>query len=290
MWSQDHGGYYSEVANSLVETTDGGYAIAGYTNSFGEGYDDFWLVKTDADGNMEWNMTYGGTSLDQTYLVFATPDGGYAMGGTTMSFGAGGLDLWLVKTDAAGNMQWNKTYGGIGIDFGMHLIQTLDGGYAILGFTLSFGVGGGDCWLVKTDSDGNMLWNKTYGETGLDCGVHVLQTVDGGYATVGWTSGNGQDAWLFKTDADGNMQWNQTYGGTEDDQGWSLIETTDGGFALAGNTYSFGAGDQDFYVVKTDELGVVPEGLTVGVMLLLSTVAAIVGIRYLHKRPKWKRW
>jgi len=289
-WNMTYGGTGSETLPSLCQTSDGGYAVAGCTTSFGAGDQDGWLVKTDADGNMEWNMTYGGTSLDQTYLVFATPDGGYAMGGTTMSFGAGGLDLWLVKTDAAGNMQWNKTYGGIGIDFGMHLIQTLDGGYAILGFTLSFGVGGGDCWLVKTDSDGNMLWNKTYGETGLDCGVHVLQTVDGGYATVGWTSGNGQDAWLFKTDADGNMQWNQTYGGTEDDQGWSLIETTDGGFALAGNTYSFGAGDQDFYVVKTDELGVVPEGLTVGVMLLLSTVAAIVGIRYLHKRPKWKRW
>lgn len=177
------------------------------------------------------------------------------------------------------------TYGGTGMDFGMHLIQTLDGGYAILGFTFSFGVGGGDCWLVKTDSDGNMLWNMTYGGTALDSGVHVLQTVEGDYAIVGFTRSFGAgdtDAWLFKTDAAGVMQWNQTYGGTEDDEGWSLIETTDGGYLLAGNTYSFGAGDQDWYVVM------IPESFTISVIMLLSIVAIIASFWLLCKQPKWK--
>ena len=145
--------------------------------------------------------------------------------------------------------------------------------------------------MVKTDSDGNMLWNETYGGTSLDFGVHVLQTAEGGYAITGVTGSfgaGGTDAWLVKTDAAGVMQWNQTYGGTEDDEGWSLIETADGGYALAGNTYSFGAGDQDFYVVKTDEFGVVPESLTLVVLLLLSTVAVTVSFWLLRKRPKYQ--
>jgi hypothetical protein len=138
------------------------------------------------------------------------------------------------------------------------------------------------------------MWSQTYGGTGTDAGTgDLIQTSDGGYAISGDTNSFGAgntDVWLVKTDAEGNMEWNQTYGGTSSDTGWSLISTIDGGYALAGSTSSFGAGGTDFYFVKTDEQGVIPEGLTVGVMLLLSTVASIVGIRILQKRPKWKRW
>jgi len=230
---------------------------------------------------------------DWAFSVVQTSDGGYAMEGVTTSFGAGGRDGWLVKTDAAGNMQWNRTYGGTGTDFDYRLIRTADGGYAMAGYTNSFGAGGMDCWLVKTDALGNMQWNQTYGGTGDDYGSRVLQTADGGYAMIGYTNSfgaGGQDFYVVKTDAAGNTQWNQTYGGTGNEQGEMVIQTIDGGYAMAGNTYSFGAGGQDFYVVKTDELGVIPEGSTIGVMLLLSTIAAIVGISYLRKRPKRERW
>jgi predicted secreted protein len=188
-------------------------------------------------------------------------------------------------------MQWNKTYGGTGDDTEMNLVRTADGGYAITGYTGSFGAGGLDGWLVKTDAAGNMQWNKTYGGTGDDYGIHVLQTVEGGYAIIGYTTSfgaGGEDVWLVKADAAGNMQWNQTYGGTGAEQGWSLIQTSDGGYAMAGYTSSFGAGGQDFYVVKTDEAGAVPEGLTIGVMVLLSTLAVIVGTRYFRKRPRFE--
>ena len=127
------------------QTSDGGYALVGDTNSFGAGGNDFWLVKTDAAGNMQWNKTYGGTGTDTGISVFQTSDGGYALAGYTNSFGAGGKDVWLVKTDAAGNMQWNKTYGGTGADYGITVIQTSDGGYAIAGSTSSFGAGGNGC-------------------------------------------------------------------------------------------------------------------------------------------------
>jgi hypothetical protein len=292
-WNRTYGGLNNDWAFSVVQTSDGGYAMEGVTTSFGAGGRDGWLIKTDADGNMQWNKTIGGTDNDFLYSLVTTNDGGYAVGGHTYSFGAGAEDYWIVKTDAAGNIQWNQTYGGTGTDFDYRLIHTADGGYAMAGYTNSFGAGGMDCWLVKTDALGNMQWNQTYGGTGGDYGSRVLQTADGGYVMIGYTSSfgaGGTDFYVVKTDAAGNVQWNQTYGGTGNEQGEMAIQTIDGGYAIAGNTNSFGAGGQDFYVVKTDEDGIVPEGLTIGVMLLLSTVAAIVGIRILRKRPRWKRW
>jgi predicted secreted protein len=294
MWSKTYGGAAADTAaGETVQASDGGYAILGDTSSFGAGGSDFWLIKTDADGNMQWNKTYGGTGTETSGDMCLTSDDGYAMSGYTTSFGAGGQDFWLVKTDATGNMLWNKTYGGTGNEYAYHVEQTLDGGYALFGQTNSFGAGNNDFWLVKTDGSGNMQWNQTYGGTGNDIGIHVLQTGDGGYALAGGTTSFGagsNDAWLIKTDAAGAMQWNMTYGGNMTEISYALLETSDGGYLLTINTSSFGAGGTDIWLVKTDELGVVPEGLTIGVMLLLSTVATIVGIRYLHKRPKWKRW
>jgi predicted secreted protein len=289
LWNKTYGGSLAESENAMVQTIDGGYALGGVTSSFGAGGQDFWLVKTDAAGNMQWNKTYGGTGADVGINVFQTSDGGYAIAGLTSSFGAGGMDVWLVKTDAAGNMQWNQTYGGPLDEWMDQMIRTVDGGYAIAGYTSSFGAGGQDVWLVKTDAAGNMQWNKTYGGTGNDHGFHIMQTVDGGYAIIGSTDSfgaGGQDVWLVKTDAAGNMQWNQTYGGTGAEFGYSLVATSDGGYAIAGYTDSFGAGSYDFWLIKTDGLGVIPEGLTIGAMMLMSTVAVIVSLRYFRKRPK----
>jgi predicted secreted protein len=142
----------------LIQTSDGGYALAGSTQSFGAGSWDFWLVKTDAAGNAQWNRTYGGTSDDEAYALVQTVDGGYALAGYTGSIGAGYYDFWLVKTDASGNEQWNKTYGGTGDDDASALVQTGDGGYALAGRTESFGAGNYDFWLVKTDVESGLAW------------------------------------------------------------------------------------------------------------------------------------
>jgi len=253
LWNKTYGGTDYDWAYSVVQTTEGGYALAGTTMSFGDGSEDAWLVKTDAAGNMLWNKTYGGTGGDYAFWVVQTTEGGYALAGTTASFGAGGFDFWLIKTDAAGNMLWNKTYGGTDYDWASPVVQTADGGYALAGATTSFGAGGFDFWLVKTDSTGNMLWNRTYGGTGDDKAFALGPTSDGGYALAGYTVSFGAgsyDFWLVKTDAAGDMLWNKTYGGTGDDEADSLVQTTDGGYALAGETSSFGAGSYDFWLVK----------------------------------------
>jgi hypothetical protein len=261
-WNKTYGGAKNDLGFYVIQTDDTGYAIAGVTSSFGAGSNDGWLIKTDANGNIQWNNTYGANGRDVAYSLVAASDGGYALGGYTESFGAGGQDFWIVKTDSSGAIQWNKTYGGTGNDTGMLLRQTTDGGYAIVGYTNSFGAGSTDIWLVKTDVNGIMQWNKTFGGTGIEQGIHVLQTIDGGYAIIGLTDSfgaGGQDFWFVKTDSNGVMQWDKTYGGNSTDAGWSLIQTSDGGYALAGNTESFGAGGKDFYVIKTDGDGVVPE-------------------------------
>ncbi|MCW4054441.1 MAG: hypothetical protein NWE84_05930, partial [Candidatus Bathyarchaeota archaeon] len=150
MWAQTYGGTSFDYGYFVVETGDGGYAIAGDTYSFGAGGSDVYLVKTDVDGTMLWNKTYGGTSNDYGRSFAQTSDGGYAIAGNTRSFGAGGSDVYLVKTDVDGTMLWNKTYGGTSNDFGYFVVETGDGGYAIAGQTASFGAGGSDFYLVKT--------------------------------------------------------------------------------------------------------------------------------------------
>jgi len=257
-WTKIYGGNDNDGAYSLVQTSDGGYAIAGYTASFGAGNEDFWLVKVDSSGNHQWNKTYGGTSDDQAFSLVQTGDGGYAIAGYTSSYGAGSADFWLVKTDSVGTMQWNKTYGGTSGDTAYSLVQTGDGGYALAGYTSSFGAGYYDFWLVKVDSSGNHQWNRTYGGSNEDGAWSVVQTSDGGYALAGYTepfgAGN-KDFWLVKVDSSGSHQWNKTYGGANYEGAHSVIQTDDGGYALAGYTYSYGAGSFDFWLVKTDGSG-----------------------------------
>jgi hypothetical protein len=204
-WSKTYGGGYSDSAYGLVQTVDGGYALAGYTGSYGAGIWDFWLVKTGSSGNMQWNRTYGGVGFEEAYALVQTSDGGYALAGLTESFGAGSQDFWLVKTDGSGNAQWNRTYGGTGGDGARSLIQTGDGGYALAGVTIPLGSGYTDAYLVKTDSAGNMQWNKTYGGSVFDEAYALVQASDGRYALAGytWSYGvGGHDFWLIKTDGE----------------------------------------------------------------------------------------
>jgi predicted secreted protein len=263
-WVQTYGGAGSDVAYSVVETSDGGYALAGFTSSFGAGGYDAWLVKTNAGGDAEWNMTYGGASNDVAYSLVVASDGGYALAGSTGSFGAGGMDFWLVKTNADGNMKWNRTYGGGGTDSVRALVETSDGGYALAGTTDSFGAGLEDFWLVKTDSAGNMEWNRTYGGVYNDVTYSLVALSDGGVALAGltdsFTIGSG-DCLLVKIDAAGNTEWSQIYKvGAYDlfkvayDGACSLVATSDGGYALAGYLEILLWSEQG-WLVKTDALG-----------------------------------
>jgi hypothetical protein len=244
--------------------------------------------KTTADGGVHqkyfggtdfvagWNKTYGGTDADHSAALIVTGDGGYALAGATYSYGAGNSDAWLVKTDASGNMQWNKTYGGTNDEYFRGIVQTGDGGYALAGSTTSFGAGDADAWLVKTDSSGNAQWNKTYGGTNSDGPGSLVQTIDGGYALSGQSFGvSDADAWLVKTDASGNVQWTKTYGGTSTEGALALVETGDGGYALAGITDSFGAGGYDFWLVKTDAAGNAMDGFKYGLAWVDSSANSI---------------
>ncbi len=198
LWSKTFGGTDSDGGYSIRQTTDGGYIIAGSTRSYGAGMDDFWLVKTDSNGTKLWSKTFGGTDGDNPSAVQQTLDGGYIITGYTKSYGAGNMDIWLVKTDSNGTKLWAKTFGGSENDDAWDVQQTSDSGYIITGSTESYGAGSTDFWLVKTDSNGNELWNRTFGGTGTEVALSVQQTTDGGYILAGATGSNGGDFWLIK--------------------------------------------------------------------------------------------
>jgi hypothetical protein len=258
IWAKTYGGTDWDEVSSVQQTSDGGYIVAGYTFSFGAGYYDIFLIKTDANGNIIWAKTYGGTSSDYAYSLQQTSDGGYILAGYTSSFGAGGSDVFLIKTDANGSVQWAKTYGGTYIEYGSSVQQTSDGGYIVAGYTYSFGAGGKDILLIKTDANGNIIWAKTYGGTDEDVARFVQQTSDGGYIVAGYTypfGADDYDIFLIKTDTNGNIIWAKTYGGTDWDWANSVQQTSEGGYIVAGGTGSFGAGTWDAFLVKTDASG-----------------------------------
>ena len=255
LWNKTYGGVLSDYAYSIAQTPDNGFILAGSTYSFGNGSSDFWLVKTDASGNMQWSKNYGDIGNDEAHAIAMAHDGGYVVLGTTNSFGAGSADFWLVKTDQSGDILWNRTYGGVGDDDAWSIEVTADGDLILAGWTTSFG--GADFWLVKTDQSGNVLWNKTYGGPLLEILSSVQIVSDGGYVLIGsaYSSDGDSDFWLVKTDSSGNEEWNQTYGGASNDFGFSIVETFDNGFAVAGSTSSYGSGIYDFWLIRTDQSG-----------------------------------
>jgi uncharacterized delta-60 repeat protein len=257
-WSKTIGGTNSDGIYSLQQTSDGGYILGGWTNSFGAGSSDMFVVKLDSSGNISWSKTIGGTNSDGIYSLQQTSDGGYILGGWTTSFGAGGYDMFVVKLDSSGNISWSKTIGGTNGDVIFSLQQTSDGGYILGGWTTSFGAGGYDMFVVKLNSSGNISWSKTIGGTNGDGIYSLQQTSDGGYILGGWTNSFGAgsiDMFVVKLDSSGNISWSKTIGGTNIDYIHSLQQTSDGGYILGGYTTSFGAGSSDMFVVKLTSSG-----------------------------------
>ena len=267
-WSLTLGGSGDDFAHAVIETSDGGFLVAGETGSSGAGGQDVWLVKLGPEGGREWDRTFGGPEDDVGYDVQQSGDGGYIIAAETHSFGAGSAaksDYWLIKTDSIGHMEWQRTFGNLELpgsldvatnDVPQTVKQTADLGYIIAGFTRDRRQE--DVWLVKTDSSGEPEWSSQLGGRGDDRAYEILQTGDGGFVAAGKTESfgaGGSDFWLVKTGPSGETEWARTYGGKYNDEARGLVATLDGGYALGGFSWSFGAGLSDYWLVKTDGAG-----------------------------------
>lgn len=292
-WQKLLGGSKEDEAFSIVQSGDGGYVVAGYSYSDdgdiakhhkSTDYDnsDFWIVKIDFAGNIEWQKTPGGTKDEIAFSVVSTNDGGYAVAGYSysndgdVSGNHGDADFWVVKLDSEGKIQWQKSLGGSKEEYAYSIVQTIDGGYVVAGYTdsndgdVSGNHGNADSWIVKLDSKGNIIWQKTLGGTGDDYAYSIIQTTDGGYIFAGWSySNNGDvarnhgesDYWIVKLDSKGNFSWQKLLGGSGEDQAYSIIQTVDGSYVIAGYSYSDDGdvtgnhGDSDYWIVKLDSAG-----------------------------------
>lgn len=253
------GGANHDHGRSVKQTLDGGYIIAGSTGSWGFGSSDVYVIKLDSLGIKQWSNVYGGTNIDWGYGVVQTYDSTYVICGYTNSFGAGGYDAYLLKIDAIGNVIWEKTFGGTDWDFGYSIQLTSDSGLIIAGETYSFGSGNNDAYLVKTDSNGNLLWSKSFGGPDKDYAKSAKQTYDGGFIIAGGTESFGagmENVYLIRTDSQGDTVWVKTFGGDSVDYANSVAQTpSDSGFIVVGASYSYNNGNSDYYFFKTDSSG-----------------------------------
>lgn len=248
------GGENEDVGYSVQQTTDGGYIIVGYTNSYGSGSYDVLLLKTDSDGNELWMQTYGEGYDDKGYSI-ETVDDGFVIAGYTYSFNSNSYDMLLIKTNMFGDVLWSRTYGGTGTDKGYSVQKTFNpDGFIVTGYSEAESTGF-DMFLVKTDPEGNQEWSKTYGSTGIDKGYSVQQTSDGGFILSGVTTGEfGFDVRVIKTYPNGDVDWNKVFGNTLNDIGFS-VDQTDDGFIVVGYTEIFGSGDEDILLLKINNDG-----------------------------------
>jgi hypothetical protein len=293
VWQRSYGGTFADVAYSIEQTSDGGYVVAGQSSSNNgdvTGHHgststyDYWVLKIDSVGNIEWQKSLGGSGYDQALSVKQTNDSGYIIAGLSSSTdgdvtGHHGLnyDFWVVKLDSAGIIQWQKSLGGTNQDFANSIQQTTDNGYIVVGasssndgdVTLNHGVD--DVWVVKLDSLGIINWQKSYGGTGSEIALDVKQTLDGGYIVGGKSSSNDLDVtanhgsydyWLMKLNTLGGLQWQKSYGGTGDEGIASIKLMSDGGYLIGGSADSIngdviGSHLRDYWIIKSDSTGTI---------------------------------
>ncbi|HEY9113530.1 MAG TPA: T9SS type A sorting domain-containing protein [Bacteroidales bacterium] len=257
-WTKTYGTLNEDEGNAVQQTFDGGYIITGSTFPTNPWDSDLYLIRTNSSGDTLWTKTYGGPGNEIGVDVKQTTDNGFIISGYYSTLGAGGFDVWLLKTDSNGDTLWTNTFGGANNDFGNSVFQTDDGGYVIIGSTESYGAGSSDFWILKTDATGDSLWSTTYGDFYNEIAFEAQATSDGGYVIAGYKQIQGftnADVWLLKIYSNGEIDWSQTYGGDYNELAYSVHETADAGYILSGYTMSFGSGAQDVYLIKTDMYG-----------------------------------
>ncbi|MBF0318778.1 MAG: hypothetical protein HQL01_03085 [Nitrospirae bacterium] len=266
-WQKTYGGPLTEYAKSIEQTPDGGYIVVGYTASFGAGAHDIWLLRLNADGSVRWQKTCGGPGLENTYAVRQASASGFIVAGQANNFNllpsSGNQDVWLLKLGESGNIEWQKSYGGPGIESVYTVENTAEGGYIFAAYSDSFNAGDLDVWIVKLNADGLILWQKAEGGSGDDQAFSISRMPDNGYVAAGDTNSfgaGGLDAWVFKINAQGEVLWQKTFGGGLDDSAhaYSSAVYADGGIAIAGQTSSFGAGGSDLWVIRLSKDGTLP--------------------------------
>ena len=290
-WKKCYGGGEEEVANSILQTSDGGYMIAGYTKSINGDVTglhgatfDFWILKIDSIGSLQWQKCLGGSEGEQGWKIIQTNDGGYFVVGTSTSFDGdvstnnGNIDFWVVKLSNAGTIQWEKSFGGSNADGAFSAIQLTNGNYMVAGFTLSndgdvIGNHGGnnwDGWLLNLDVNGTLIWSKCLGGTSTELLYDLFQDQDENIILAGFSvsndgdvSGNhgGGDAWIVKVDTAGSIIWQKCVGGTGGEEARAIKQTLEGSFVIAGSTNSNDGdvnnnhGAQDAWIFKLDSFG-----------------------------------
>ena len=259
-WYKPLGDIGDEEGYSIIQTSDGGYAIVGYTTSYTNGGKDALIYKLDENGNIEWYKHFGGTEDEEIKSIVELSDGGYLLCGYSSSFATGNLgypDVAIYKLDENGNKVWFKHLGGNQAEEGTSIVETSDGGYAVLGYTTSYSNGGKDIALWKFDSSNNKQWFKHFGGSNDEEGNTLILTDDGGYAFCGYTSSysnGGKDIVLFKLNSNGNKEFFKHYGGGNNETGYSLIQIENSGYLIVGetNSYSYGGYDMAIYKLKSD--------------------------------------
>jgi len=259
IWEQNYGGSGNDIANAVVQTNDGGYVVAGHTASNDEdvghnqGEYDFWVLRLDTNGQLEWESTFGGTNNEYAFDLCKTTDGCYVVAGFTKSSDGdvtgyqGNDDCWIVKVNDAGVLVWQKALGGTQNDRAYSVCSTHDTGFLIGGYSqssdgdVSDNNGGSDVWLVKVDQVGNLIWENNFGGSNNELARSVYPTPDNGFIVGGETESNDQDVtgnhgdkdgWLLKIQANGNLSWSKCYGGTDDDDIRDILQTANGNYAF----------------------------------------------------------
>jgi len=258
LWAKTFGGSSDDFGYSVIEASDGSFLVAGSTETYGAGNHDALLLKMNADGTLLWAKTFGGIDHDRSSDLVETSDGSIFLAGYTKSYGAGGDDLCLIKTDGDGNILWARTAGGANNDIAHSVIETSEGNILLVGYVYTLGLSSYNAILLQYDQDGTFLWSKLIGGSRFDYGRSVVEGSDGALFLLGYTDSYGagnQDILLSKMDADGTLLWTKTTGGSDYDYGYDLIQTMDGNLVIAAYTESYGNGLNDLLLLKYDPTG-----------------------------------